>query len=61
VTEKLNATAKELYGIDNFCDKIADETVAEDPDALMAFLGEKFHPALEMEPLMNIISPLNSS
>jgi len=52
VTEKLNATAKELYGIDDFCDRIADETIAEDPDALMAFLGEKSHPVLEMEPLM---------
>jgi acetyl-CoA synthase len=52
VAEKLNASAKELYGIDNFCDRIADETVSEDPDTLMAFLGEKGHPALEMEPIM---------
>jgi acetyl-CoA synthase len=52
VAEKLNATAKELYGIDNFTDMIADETVSEDPETLMAFLGEKGHPALEMEPMM---------
>ncbi len=52
VAEKLNASAKDLYGIDSFCDRIADETVAEDPDTLMAYLGEKSHPALEMEPMM---------
>jgi acetyl-CoA synthase len=52
VAEKLNATAKELYGIDNFTDMIADESISEDPDTLMAFLGEKGHPALEMEPMM---------
>lgn len=52
VAEKLNASAKELYGIDNFCDSIADESIAEDPDTLMAFLGEKGHPALEMAPMM---------
>ena len=28
IAEKLNATAKELYGIDNFTDMIGDETVA---------------------------------
>ncbi len=52
VAEKLNATAKELYGIDNFCDMIADEETAADEEALMAFLTEKGHPALGMEPMM---------
>jgi acetyl-CoA synthase len=53
VAEKLNATAKELYGIDNFTDMIADETVVEgDPEALMNFLTEKNHPALSLEPMM---------
>jgi acetyl-CoA synthase len=52
VSEKLDASAKELYGIDNFSDRIADETVAEDPDTLIAFLTEKSHPALEMQPIM---------
>jgi acetyl-CoA synthase len=52
VAEKLNASAKELYGIDNFTDMIADESVSEDPDTLMTFLSEKGHPALEMEPMM---------
>jgi acetyl-CoA synthase len=52
VATKLNATAKELYGIDNFTDMIGDETVAEeDPEKLMEFLAEKGHPALEMEPM----------
>jgi len=52
VAERLNATAKELYGIDNFVDMIGDETVAEDPETLLAFLEEKGHPALTMEPMM---------
>ena len=52
VADRLNATAKELYGIDNFTDMIGDETVAEDPETLLAFLEEKGHPALGMEPMM---------
>ena len=52
VAERLNATAKELYGIDNFTDMIGDETIAEDPETLLAFLTEKNHPALGMEPMM---------
>ena len=52
VADRLNATAKELYGIDNFCDMIGDETIAEDPETLLEFLTEKGHPALGMEPMM---------
>ena len=52
VAEKLNKTAKELYGIDNFTDMVADETVTTDCDALLTFLQEKNHPVLAMEPLM---------
>ena len=52
VAEKLNETAKELYGIDNFTDMIGDETIAEDPETLVAFLTEKGHPALGMDPMM---------
>ena len=52
VTERLNKTAKELYGIDNFTDMIADETICTDCDALYEFLQEKNHPVLAMEPLM---------
>ena len=52
VAPRLNKTAKELYGIDNFADMIADETICTDCDALMSFLQEKNHPVLAMEPLM---------
>ena len=49
--EKLDATAKELYGVDNFTDMIADETVCtDDPEQLLAFLSEVGHPVLSMEP-----------
>ena len=52
VGERLNTTAKELYGIDNFTDMIADETICTDCDALLEFLQEKNHPVLSLEPLM---------
>ena len=53
VADRLNATAKELYGIDNFADMIGDETITDsDPEALVAFLTEKGHPALGLDPLM---------
>ncbi len=52
VGERLNKTAKELYGIENFADMIADETVCEDCEALMDFLSQKGHPVLSLEPLM---------
>ncbi len=52
VAAHLNATAKELYGIDNFTDMVGDETVCEDAEALMTFLSEKGHPVLGLEPLM---------
>ncbi|MEG2677155.1 MAG: acetyl-CoA decarbonylase/synthase complex subunit alpha/beta, partial [Oscillospiraceae bacterium] len=41
VSAKLNQTAKELYGIDSFCDMIGDENTTEDAEALMTFLTEK--------------------
>ncbi len=52
VSERLNETAKELYGIDNFCDMIGDETIATEPEALLEYLTEKGHPALALEPMM---------
>ena len=52
VAERLNRTAKELCGIDNFTDMIADETVTTDPAELVDFLTEKGHPALTMDPIM---------
>ena len=52
VGERLNATAKELYGIENFVDMVADETVTTDCEELLNWLTEKNHPVLGMEPLM---------
>jgi len=53
VGDRLNATAKELYGIENFTDFIADETIcSEDPEELLNWLTEKNHPVLALEPLM---------
>ena len=50
--ERLNKTAKELYGIDNFTDMVADETITTDCEELLNWLTEKGHPVLNMEPLM---------
>ncbi len=52
VAERLNKTAFELYGIENFTDMIGDETIAEDPETLLEFLTEKGHPALGLDPMM---------
>ena len=52
VGERLNATAKELYGIENFVDMVADETVTTDCEELLNWLTEKGHPVLGLEPLM---------
>ena len=52
VGERLNKTAKELYGIDNFTDFVADETVTTDCEELLNWLTEKNHPVLGMDPLM---------
>ena len=52
VAERLNKTAKELYGIDNFTEMIGDETNTTDPEELVAFLTEHNHPALSMDPMM---------
>ncbi len=50
--QRLNATAKELYGIENFLDMVADETVTTDGEELLNWLTEKHHPVLELEPLL---------
>ncbi len=52
VAAKLNKTAKELYGIDNFTDMVCDESIATESEAVLAFLTEKNHPALQMDELM---------
>ncbi len=52
VAARLNKTAKEMLGIDNFCDMIGDETITTDAEELMNFLTEKGHPVVNLEPLM---------
>ncbi len=52
VAAKLNKTAQELYGIENFTDLVADETITTDCEELLNWLTEKGHPVLGMEPLM---------
>jgi len=52
LTTRLNKTAKELYNIENYCDMICDETIATDAEGLYAFLQEKGHPVLTMDPIM---------
>ena len=52
VGEKLNATVKEMYGIDNFTDMVCDETIATESEEVLAFLEEKGHPALALEAVM---------
>ena len=50
--DRLDATILEMYGVENFTDMVADETVCqEDPEQLLAFLGEAGHPVLGMDPL----------
>lgn len=52
VAARLNKTASEMLGIENFVDMIADETVTTDPEELLNYLTEKGHPVLSMAPLM---------
>ena len=52
VAERLNKTAFELYGIENFADMVADETVTCDAEELYGWLTEKGHPVMNLEPLM---------
>lgn len=48
---RIEARAREL-GLEDFCDKIADETQAETIEELLEFLKEKSHPALGMPALI---------
>jgi acetyl-CoA synthase len=50
VSVRLNKSAKELYGIDNFTDRICDESIATESSAVMDFLTKKAHPALSLTP-----------
>ena len=51
--DRINATAQDLYGIENFADMIADETTCGDgdPEALVTYLSELGHPVFTMDPL----------
>ena len=50
IRERFNERAKEL-GVPDLLDKIADETIATTEEEVMAFLSEKGHPALTMNPI----------
>ena len=52
VAERLNKTALEQLGIENFTDMVADETITTDGEELLNWLTEKGHPVLGMEPLL---------
>ena len=52
IAQRLNATVKELYNIENFTDMVCDETIAVDSEDVMNFLTEKGHPALNMDSIM---------
>jgi acetyl-CoA synthase len=52
VGAKLNKSAHELYGIEDFTSMIGDETVTEDAEGLAKHLSTKGHPVLTLAPLM---------
>jgi acetyl-CoA synthase len=59
MTKELKESIKEDFvkraeeeGVPDLLDKIADETIAEDPDKLLEFLTSVGHPALEMESML---------
>jgi len=52
--EELAAVVNEIgkqNGIENFCDKIADDTVATTEEEVLEFISKKNHPVLSMDPL----------
>jgi len=51
IKERFQVRAEEL-GVPDLMDRIADETVGTDEETVMAFLQEKDHPALKMDPLV---------
>jgi len=51
IKERLDKRAAEM-GVPDLYDRIADETVGTDEDSVMAFLKEKDHPALKMDPIV---------
>jgi len=51
IGERFNARAKEL-GMPDLLERVADESVGTTEEEIMAFLQEKQHPALTMDPIM---------
>ncbi len=51
IKERIDKRAAEM-GVPDLYDKIADETVGTDEESVMAFLKEKGHPALKMDPIV---------
>jgi acetyl-CoA synthase len=51
IRERLLRRGKEL-GVPDLVDRIADETVGTTEEEIMAFLKEKDHPALKMDPIV---------
>ena len=51
IGDSFNKRAQEM-GMPDLMSKIADETVTEDAEGLMAWMAEKEHPALFMDPLL---------
>jgi acetyl-CoA synthase len=49
--ERLIMRGEEL-GVPDLIDRIADETVGTDEESVMAYLKEKDHPALKMDPIV---------
>jgi len=49
--DRLVARGEEL-GMPDFIDRIADETVGTDEETVLAYLKEKDHPALKMDPIV---------
>ena len=46
----LNEIGKQ-NGIEDFCEKIADDTIATTEEEVLEFITKKNHPALSMDPL----------
>jgi acetyl-CoA synthase len=53
IGERFFKRAEEL-GVPDLLDRIADETVGETEEAILSFLEEKQHPALTMDPILEV-------
>jgi acetyl-CoA synthase len=53
IKERFVKRAEEL-GVPDLLDRVADETVGETEEAILSFLEEKQHPALTMDPILEV-------